>query len=99
MNITSNFGLLDEDNNLTYAILPLVINEENVWTNVPEKFVEAGYFPIIRSDMPEREGYYYTPIYHYEDETIIEEWVEHEAPEPVEDDYAVAGRILLGVEE
>lgn len=86
MSVTQNYGVLDEENNLTYAVSPLVINEENVWTNVPEKFVEAGYLPIIRSDMPEREGYYYTPAFHYEDSSIVESWIEHENP-PEEPSY------------
>lgn len=103
MSVLKEYGLLDGENNLTYAKFPLVIDEETFWTDDPNLFRAAGYHHVTHTEMPVREGYYYTSIYHYEGEEIMEEWVEHEEPTPPIDEktlqYAEAAKILLGEEE
>lgn len=77
-----NFGKLGESGNLEYALIPLVIEGENVWTNIPEKYIECGYFPIKKTEQPgNKEGYYYTFYYALEDNVIAQKWEEHEIPD------------------
>lgn len=99
-----NFAKVNESGELEFAPLPLVINGDNVWTNIPEAYIENGYYPIERTKAPEKEGFYYTDFWAFENNKCVQKWEEHEIPEEpeIEDDvaeYAEAAKILLGESE
>ena len=73
-----DFGKLDESGDIEYAPIPLVIEEENVWTNAPDVYTECGYYPIRNIEIPERDGFYYTYYYELEGNEIVGKWEEHE---------------------
>lgn len=73
-----NYGKLDENKKLTYAPIPLVIDGKNVWTNIGEKYIDEGFYPIERTSEPVKEGFYYTPSYEILNDKIIQNWDEHE---------------------
>ena len=96
------FAKIKEDGGLEYAPLPLVINGENVWTNIESEYNALGFYEITRTEMPEKEGYYYTDFWELAENKIVQRWEEHENPVPVpteEEQYAEAARILLGETE
>lgn len=83
-----NFAKLNEGGSLVYAPLPLAVNEENVWTNVPEVYIGQGYYPIVKTEMPEKEGFYYTSYWAIEKKKCVQKWEEHEIipEEPVSEE-------------
>lgn len=96
------FAKIKEDGGLEYAPLPLVINGENVWTNIEGEYNKLGFYEIKRTEMPEKEGFYYTDYWELSENKIVQRWEEHEnpIPEPTEEEqYAEAARILLGETE
>ena len=96
------FAKIKEDGALEYAPLPLVINGENVWTNIEAEYNALGFYEIKRTAIPEKEGFYYTDFWELADNKIVQRWQEHEnpIPEPTEEEqYAEAARILLGESE
>lgn len=96
------FAKLNESGALEYAPVPLVINGVNVWTNIEAEYNKLGFYEIKRTEMPEKEGYYYTDYWELENNKIVQRWEEHEnpIPEPTEEEqYAEAARILLGEAE
>lgn len=102
MTYNYKFARLDESGELEYAPLPLVINGEKVWTNIEGEYNKLGFYEITKTEMPEKEGYYYTVFWELENNKIVQRWEEHEAPipEPTEEEqYAEAARILLGEAE
>lgn len=102
MRCNYKFAKLDESGGLEYAPLPLVINGENVWTNIEAEYNALGFYEIKRTEMPEKEGYYYTDFWELAENKIVQRLEEHENPVPVpteEEQYAEAARILLGEAE
>ena len=96
------YAKIKEDGALEYAPLPLVINGKNVWTNIEAEYNKLGFYEIKRTEMPEKEGFYYTDYWELAENKIVQRWEEHEAPipEPTEEEqYAEAARILLGEAE
>ena len=96
------FARINESGGLEYAPLPLVIDGVNVWTNIEAEYNALGFYEIKRTEMPEKEGFYYTAFWELENNKIVQRWEEHEAPipEPTEEEqYAEAARILLGESE
>ena len=102
MSYNYKYAKIKEDGGLEYAPLPLVINGENVWTNIEAEYNALGFYEIKRTEMPEKEGYYYTDFWELAENKIVQRWEEHEnpIPEPTEEEqYAEAARILLGEAE
>lgn len=96
------YAKIKEDGALEYAPVPLVINGENVWTNIEGEYNTLGFYEIKRTEMPEKEGFYYTDYWELAENKIVQRWEEHEnpIPEPTEEEqYAEAARILLGEAE
>lgn len=96
------FAKINESGRLEYAPLPLVIDGVNVWTNIEAEYNALGFYEIMRTAMPEKEGYYYTDFWELSENKIVQRWEEHESPvyEPTEEEqYAEAARILLGEAE
>ena len=102
MRYNYKFARINESGGLEYAPLPLVINGENVWTNIEAEYNALGFYEIKRTEMLKKEGYYYTDYWELSDNKIVQKWEEHEEPipEPTEEEqYAEAARILLGEAE
>ena len=102
MTYNYKFARLDESGELEYAPLPLVINGEKVWTNIESEYNALGFYEITKTEMPEKEGYYYTSYFELENGKMMQKWEEHEnpIPEPTEEEqYAEAAKILLGESE
>lgn len=96
------YAKIKEDGALEYAPLPLVIDGKNVWTNIEAEYNALGFYEITRTEMPEKEGFYYTDFWELAENKIVQRWQEHEnpIPEPTEEEqYAEAARILLGEAE
>ena len=76
----TNFGKLN-DGQLEYAYRPMEINGE--WHSNPseEVLIEQGYKPIEYTEMPVKEGYYYTSKFETRLNKIIQIWEEHKIPE------------------
>lgn len=76
------YASVNEDGTLAYAPVPLVIDGVNVWTNIPEKYTQAGYYPVENTEMPVKDGYCYTSRYELLDGKALQVWDEHEVPIP-----------------
>lgn len=102
MRYNYKFAKINESGGLEYAPLPLVIDGVNVWTNIEAEYNALGFYEIRRTEMPEKEGFYYTDFWELAENKIVQRWEEHENPvyEPTEEEqYAEAARILLGEAE
>ena len=75
--INRNYGKLVADV-LKYATNPLRMPDgKQIGNPTKEQYLEAGFKPIHYTDMPSKEGYYYTPVYTEADDKIIQSWEEH----------------------
>lgn len=77
----TNYGKL-VDGALVYANTPITINDIPTWTNDPAIYAAEGYLPVVRSDMPKQDGYWYEMTYVEQDGAIVQTWIEHEIPVP-----------------
>lgn len=106
--INTNYGKLI-DTYPQYLRLPIqltadiningVVHPAGSWlsTDNEEAILRLGYKPIIRTESPENEGYYYTEKWTDTGAAIVQEWEEHEQPnEATEADY-IASLEELGV--
>ena len=57
-------------------------------------YAQLGYKPITKTEMPIREGYYYTESWTETDTAIVQEWEEHEQPPAT--DYTEVLDIMTG---
>lgn len=78
MKYNHNFAILGEGGLLTYAPRPLVIDDNVVYTNDSTIYIENGYYPIVKTEQPVKEGYYYTEYYEQVENEIVQKWAEHE---------------------
>lgn len=67
-------------------------------TNDPAVLSSFGYKPVVRADMPVRDGYYYTVTWTESEGAITQGWEEHETP-PDQTADMLAALELLGVEQ
>lgn len=100
MTINKKYAKL-ENGALIYAPTPLIINDEPVWTNDESIYLEQGYYNVVLTDKPVKEGYYYTSYWEIEGSNIVQKWEEHEKivippiePDPTADQVL---NVLLGV--
>ena len=63
-------------------------------TNDDVAIKELGYKPIIKTEMPTREGYYYTEKWAETETEIVQGWEEHEQPPAT--DYTEVLDIMTG---
>lgn len=86
------FAKTEDGVNLEYAPIPLFIDGVNVWTNEEAKYNSLGYYEIVRTESPTKEGYYYSSFYELEENKLVEKWEEHEIPvyELTEEEYEEA---------
>ena len=67
-----------------------VVHPAGSWLSTDNEaaILELGYKPIIRTESPEKEGYYYTEKWTDTGAAIVQGWEEHEQPnEATEADY------------
>ena len=67
-----------------------VVHPAGAWLSTDNEaaILELGYKPIIRTEAPVKEGYYYTEKWADTGAAIAQEWEEHEQPnEATEVDY------------
>ena len=83
--VNINYGKL-VDGKIQYAPVPLNIDGTETWTNDPTVFALQGYLPVVNTEEPVRDGYFYTFSWVEEDNQIKRVWVEHAVPEPSDDD-------------
>lgn len=59
-----------------------VIHPAGSWLSTDNEaaILELGYKPIIRSESPVKEGFYYTEKWVETETAIVQEWEEHEQP-------------------
>lgn len=64
---------------------------------------EMGYLRYIRSEMPVKPGFYFTPYYEEDGKCLYQRWQEHELENNTADEesveYALAAKILFGEED
>ena len=90
------FGRINENGGIEYAPVPIEKDGVKIWTNQPEYYLEAGYFPVMRTDPPEKEGLVFVPYWEEENGKCIQKWEEREPVLDEAEEYAVAAKILLG---
>lgn len=99
MKINRNFAKTEDGLSLEFAPREFDYNgiRYNA-TNSEEIYNDLGYFKIEHTDMPSKEGYYYTAYYEVIENKLVEKWEEHEEPtvDPSTAEYAEAAKILLG---
>lgn len=83
--INPKYASLNSDGTLAYAPVPLVLDGVNYWTNIPDKYAQAGYFPVENTEMPVKDGFYYTGRYELKDGKAVRVWDEHEITIPEEE--------------
>lgn len=99
MTINRNYGLLI-NSYPQYFRFPIqiarniningVVHPAGSWLSTDNEaaILELGYKPIIRTEAPVKEGYYYTEKWVETETAIVQEWEEHEQPnEATEADY------------
>ena len=94
-----NFGRPDENGNIEYAPIPLVIGEKNIWTNVPDTHHILGYYLVESTDAPSNEGFYYTPYWVLEEDKCVQKWEEHEVILEPEAGYVSEESIQAAIKE
>lgn len=59
-----------------------VVHPAGSWlsTDVEDAILELGYKPIVRTEAPVKEGFYYTEKWVETEDAIVREWEEHEMP-------------------
>lgn len=68
-----------EDEKIIYA--PAEFTFEGIRynaTNDERVYNAMGYYKYIRTEAPEKEGYYYTPYYEIENGKLVRKWQENE---------------------
>lgn len=66
-------------------------------TNSEEIYNDLGYFKLERTEMPYKEGFYYTAYYEVIDNKLVEKWEEHEEPPVME--VVTEEQIRIAIEE
>lgn len=82
MKFNRKYASLNANGTLSYAPVPLVLDGVNYWTNITDKYGQAGFYPIENTEMPTRDGFYYTSRYEQREGKIVQVWDEHEIPIP-----------------
>lgn len=78
--IYRKFGKV-EDRRLVFCEQPFYIEGVPTWSTDPVILKQAGYYPVVYTDEPVREGYYYTDYWVLENEKCVQHWEEHEVTE------------------
>lgn len=59
-----------------------VVHPAGSWLSTDNEaaILELGYKPIIRTEAPVKEGFYYTEKWEEDENAIMQQWEEHEVP-------------------
>ena len=85
-----------DGNTLIYAPNKLIIDTEQVFNAPAEIYIERGYLPIVNTECPNEEGFYFSPFYIEQDGKIVQQWEKHEIPQT---DEATEGDYINALEE
>ena len=83
-NYNRKLAKVDENGNLVYAPVPIYIDGMPFWINEQaeeyKEYENQGWYPIEKTEMPTKEGFYYIFYWVYDEENKVcrEEWEEHE---------------------
>ena len=63
-------------------VINSVIHPALAWLSTDDEaaILELGYKPIVRTEAPVKEGFYYTEKWVETETAIVQEWEEHEQP-------------------
>lgn len=77
-----------------------VVHPAGSWLSTDDEaaILQLGYKPIVCSEKPVKEGYYYTEKWTETDAAIVQEWEEHEQP-VIEDDSALEEQLNSAYQE
>ena len=90
------------EDGLSLEFAPSEFEYEGVFynaTNREEIYNAIGFFRLVRTDMPYKEGFYFTAFYEVEGNTLVEKWQEHEEPEVVPNEVATEEDIQNAIAE
>ena len=80
------YGKLENDK-LVKAPVFLVVNEQKVWNAPSEVYRSQGWYPVVYTNAPEVDDWYYAePSWEVEEERIVQVWTVIEVPVPTDDD-------------
>ena len=65
------------DGNIQLAPNPIFIDKMTIANPSENVLLEQEYLPILHSESPQEEGYYFTPYYEVEDNVIVQKWQAH----------------------
>ena len=65
------------DGKLQLAPNPIVVDKMTIANPSENILIEQEYLPILNSESPKEEGYYFTPYYEVEDNVIVQKWQAH----------------------
>ena len=91
-----NFAKIDENGEILYAPLMLIIGGVKTWTNIAKIYLDRGYYPVEYSEEPKKEGFFYTSKWELVDGKCVQKWEEHEILPDETEEYALAAKILFG---
>ena len=74
--VYGKFGKV-EDRALILCQMPFDIGGVPYWSTDPAILNQAGYYPVVHTEPPQREGYYYTDYWELFNEQCLEKWEEH----------------------
>lgn len=67
-----------ENRALTPCEMPFLLGGEKTWSTDPVVLKRAGFYPVVRTERPVREGYEYAEYWVLENEACVQKWEEHE---------------------
>ena len=83
--VNINYGKLI-DGRIQYAPVPMNIDGADTWTNDESVFASQGFLPVVNTEEPVRDGYFYTSSWNEMKGRIVKVWNEHIIPEPPTDE-------------
>lgn len=82
-----NYARLDRGN-FEYAPNILYVGDKQIINASADEYASLGWLPIVKTERPEDDNSYYTPIYTESNGNIVQSWERHEIlDEATETDY------------
>lgn len=72
------------ENRIEYVPESVSHNGKYIINPPPDIFIDLGYLPVVKSDMPADDSCYFTPFYEIENNQILQKWERHEIVEQPE---------------
>ena len=74
------YAKVNENRQLEFPTKPLIHSGGVTFNPSSELLLSCGYLPVIETEMPVKEGYYYTSYYEKDGNRILQKYDEHEIP-------------------